>query len=163
MATCNSRDVSTVSFTRPADTTAYASGDLVANSTTAGSVVPLNFQDASNGIGRTVQIRRVRISKSGTSVTNASFRLHLFNVLPTVGSGDNAAISISTGRAKYLGQVDVTVGQTFGDGAAGTATTEINCHPVGGATNLYGLLECRGAYTPASAEVFSISIEMVQD
>lgn len=28
-----------VSFTRPADTTAYASGDLVANSTTAGSVV----------------------------------------------------------------------------------------------------------------------------
>lgn len=26
------------SFTRPSDTTAYASGDLVANSTTAGSV-----------------------------------------------------------------------------------------------------------------------------
>ena len=31
------------SFTRPGDTTPYASGDLVANSTTAGSVVPLTF------------------------------------------------------------------------------------------------------------------------
>ena len=30
---------SSASFTRPGDTTAYASGDLVANSTTAGSVV----------------------------------------------------------------------------------------------------------------------------
>lgn len=163
MPTCVSRDVSAVSFTRPADTTAYASGDIVANSTTAGSVVPLNFPNVSNGIGRTVQIRRVRIVKSGTSVTNASFRVHLFNVLPTVGSGDNAAISISTGAAKYLGQVDVTVGQTFGDGAFGAATTEINCHPVGGATTLYGLLECRGAYTPGNAEVFTISLEAVQD
>jgi hypothetical protein len=163
MPTCNSRDVSIVSFTRPADTTAYASGDIVANSTTAGSVVPLNFPNVSNGIGHSLQIRRVRIGKSGTSVANASFRLHLFNVLPTVGSGDNAAISISTGMAKYLGQVDVTVGQAFGDGAAGQATTEINCHPVGGASNLYGLLEARGAYTPASAEVFTISLEAVQD
>ena len=163
MATCSARDTSSVSFTRPADTTAYASGDIVANSTTAGSVVPLNFPNCSVGIGRAMQIRRVRIIKSGTGVSNASFRLHLFNVLPTVGSGDNAAISISTGAAMYLGQVDVTVGQAFGDGAAGTATTEVNCHPVGGASNLYGLLEARGAYTPASAEVFTVKLEIVQD
>lgn len=158
-----SRDVSKVSFTRPADTTAYASGDIVANSTTAGSVVPLNFPNCSNGIGRTLQIRRVRIFKTNTSTTNASFRVHLFNVLPTVTSGDNAALAIATGGANYLGQVDITVGQGTGDGAAGQATTEINCHPVGGATNLYGLLECRGAYTPGSAEVFTISLEMSQD
>lgn len=163
MGTGTSRDVSSVSFTRPADTTAYASGDAVANSTTAGSVVPLNFPNCSNGVGRSLQIRRVRINKSGTGVTNASFRLHLFNVLPGVGAGDNAAISITTGMARYLGQVDVTVGQAFGDGAAGQATTEMNCFPVGGASNLYGLLEARGAYTPASAEIFTISLEIAQD
>jgi hypothetical protein len=84
-------------------------------------------------------------------------------VLPTVSSGDNAAISIATGMAKYLGQVDVTVGQAFGDGAAGQATTEINCHPVGGASNLYGLLEARGAYTPGISEVFTVALEVVQD
>lgn len=164
MATCISRDVSAVSFTRPADTTAYASGDLVANSTTVGSVAPLNFPACSNGIGRSMQIRRVRIGKSGAGVTNASFRVHLFNVLPTVSTnGDNGAITIATGAAKYLGKVDVTVDQLFTDGAAGQATTEINCFPVGGASNLYGLLEARGAYTPASAEVFTVSLEIVQD
>jgi hypothetical protein len=52
MSTCISRDVSPVSFTRPADATAYASGDIVANSVTAGSVVPLNFPNVSNGIGQ---------------------------------------------------------------------------------------------------------------
>jgi hypothetical protein len=31
------------SFTRPNNTTAYASGQLVANSTTAGSVAPMAF------------------------------------------------------------------------------------------------------------------------
>jgi len=163
MATCNSRDVSKYAFTRPADTTAYASGDIVANSTTAGSVVPLNFPNCSNGVGHPMQVRRVRIFKSGTSTTNASFRVHLFNVLPTVSSGDNAALAITTGGANYLGQVDVTVGQGTGDGAAGQATTEINCHPAAQATNLYGLLEARGAYTPASGESFTVALEIVQD
>jgi hypothetical protein len=155
--------VSQVSFTRPADTTAYASGDIVANSTTAGSVVPLNFPSCSDGIGHSLQIRRVRLSKSTTGVTNASFRLHLFNVLPTVTSGDNAAIVIATGAAKYLGQVDIVMNQSFTDGGAGQATCEINCHPVAGASNLYGLLEARAAYTPGSAEVFTASLEIVQD
>lgn len=163
MATCESRDVVAVSFTRPADTTAYASGDIVANSTTGASVVPLNFANVSDGIGRSLQIRRVRIGKTGTGVTNAAFRLHLFKALPTVSSGDNAAIAITTGFADYLGQVDVTVGQAFGDGAAGQATTEINCHPVAGASNLYGLLEARGAYTPISGEVITAMLEVVQD
>src|SRR5216683_623958 len=34
----------TASFTRPADTTAYTSGDLIANSVTNTSVVPMTFQ-----------------------------------------------------------------------------------------------------------------------
>ena len=68
------------SFTRPNDTTAYASGDLVANSTTAGSVVPLqidlgNVAAVGHGITR---ITRARLTKSGTSPTNANFRIHLY-------------------------------------------------------------------------------------
>jgi hypothetical protein len=35
--------VVSASFTRPADTNAYAAGDLVANSVTAGSVIPMTF------------------------------------------------------------------------------------------------------------------------
>jgi hypothetical protein len=157
MPTCIARDiVSAPTFTRPADTTAYASGDLVANSTTAGSVVPLAFT-ASQVANSSHQVRRVRIVKSGTSVTNASFRLHLYNASPTPANGDNGAWSTSQ-AANYLGAIDVTVDKAFTDGAAGQATTEINARGT-----VYGLLEARGAYTPASAETFTVRLELMQD
>jgi hypothetical protein len=138
-------------FTRPADTTAYASGDLVANSTTAGSVVPLSYAVG----GGVFQIRRVRIFKSGTSTTNAAFRVHLYTASMTAANGDNAAWSTNR-AANYLGSVDVTVDKAFTDGAAGVATVEANCAVPG---TLYALIEARGAYTPASAEVFNVVLE----
>ena len=47
------------SFTRPANTTAYTSGYLIANSTTAGSVVPLSLPVARK-FGAAGKINRVR-------------------------------------------------------------------------------------------------------
>lgn len=149
--------VASGNFTRPADTTAYASGDLVANSTTAGSVVPVTLANVASGAGMSAQVRRVRIRKSGATITNGNFRVHLFaSTAPTVSSGDNAAIVIATGAANYLGQVDVTLSQTFTDGGFGATATEINLY---GVQTVYALLEARAAYTPASAEVFTVSIE----
>jgi hypothetical protein len=145
-----SRNIVAAKFTRPSDTTAYASGDLVANSTTAGSVVPLSFPVAPGGR----QIRRVRIQTSSTNVTNAAFRLHLYGASPVPANGDNGAWSTSK-AADYLGSIDVTVDKAFTDGAVGTATGEIN---FGGPT-LFGLIEARGAYTPTSAGVFNVSLE----
>jgi hypothetical protein len=154
------RRLPSANFTRPADTTAYASGDLVANSTTVGSVVPMTFSPCTKGAGRSGQIRRVRISKTGTSITNTTVRVHLFSVLPTVSTnGDNGAITIATGAAGYLGQVDVVINQAFTDGAAGQLVTEINFN----ALTLYGLLEARGAWTPASAEVITVTLESAED
>lgn len=145
------------STTRPADTTAYASGDLVANSTTAGSVVAITLSDATSGGGAPAVIKRVNLRKSGTGVTNASFRVHLFTAAPTVANGDNGAISM-TGAANYVGQVDVTVGQTFTDGAHGAVAADYATR----SGTLYALIEARGAYTPASAEVFTLCLEMAQ-
>lgn len=152
-------------FTRPADTTAYASTDLVANSTTAGSVAAMSFTVA-RVAGGSGMIRRCRIRKSGTSVTNASFRLHLFNAAPaTITNGDNGAFSVS-GVADYLGAFDVNVDRAFTDGAAGNGLpingSEINFALTSG-TAIYGLLEARGAYTPASGEVFTVSLEVLQN
>jgi hypothetical protein len=153
------RRLPSTSFTRPADTTAYASGDLMANSTTAGSVVPMTFSPVTRGASRSAQIRRVRISKTGTSVTNASVRLHLYNTSTiTAANGDNGAWSTSA-AASYVGSVDVTIDKAMTDGAAGNATCEFNT----GSISLYGLLEARGAYTPASAEVFTVTLESVED
>ena len=150
------------SFTRPADTTAYASGDLVANSVTAGSVVPMQFT-ASRATGKGGMIRRIRLRKSGTGVTNASFRLHLYSAAPsTIANGDNGAWSTS-GVADYIGALDVTMDRAFTDGAAGNGLPitggEINYV----ADTLFGLLEARGAYTPASGETFTVTLELLQN
>jgi hypothetical protein len=142
--------------TRPADTTAYASGDLVANSTTAGSVTPLSFTDFARA-GAGAKVRRVRIDASKADITNASFRVHLYTSSPTVANGDNGAISSTA--SGWVGSVDVTVGQLFSNGASGAATTEINAK----ATTLYGLIEARGAYTPASGGTFTVTLEVEQN
>jgi len=157
-----SRFNSSAKFTRPADTTAYASGDLVANSTTAGSVVPLSF-DVGRGPNGIFQINRIRINKSGTGVANCTLRVHLFSVLPTFGAGDNAAISISTGAAGYLGQFDVVVGQAWTDGAGGQLAAVLTAYPAVGTSLIYGVLEARGAYTPANAEVITVTLEGERD
>lgn len=151
------------SFSRPADTTAYASGDLVANSTTAGSVVPMTFSvgRVSGGAG---MIRRVRLRKTGTSTTNAAFRLHLYRTSPTPSNGDNGAW-LTNQAANYIAAIDITVGMAFTDGASGNGVpnvgSEINFKLASG-TDIYGLLEARGAYTPASGETFTIEIEVLQ-
>lgn len=155
--------VVSANFTRPSDTTAYASADLVANSTTAGSVTPLSFSAArySGGSG---MIRRARLLKTATSITNASFRLHLYGSSPTVTNGDNAAwLSIT---ADYLGSIDFIFGVTFSDDAMAVGVpsvgSEIPFIPASGST-IYGLLEARGAYTPASAEVFTVYLDVMQN
>lgn len=151
-------------FTRPGDTAPYSSGDLVANSTTAGSVVPMQFSVGRIAAGSGM-IRRIRLRKSGTSITNASFRLHLYASSPTPSNGDNVAW-LTDGVAGYVGSLDVTCDKAFTDGASGNGTpttgSEINFLLSSGLV-YYGLLEARGAYTPANAEVFTCILEVLQN
>jgi hypothetical protein len=156
-------------FTRPADTTAYAVGDLMANNTVAGSVVPLSWT-AARVAGGSFLVRRARIAKTSTSVANAVFRLHLYATDPSaaagITNGDNGAWLTKT--AGYVGSFDVTLDKVFSDGSAGTGVlqsltgSEISVHLASGQT-LYGLLEARAAYAPASAETFTVVVELLQN
>lgn len=155
--------VASANFTRPADTTAYASGDLVANNTTAGSVAALSLTIA-RGNDLLFCVRRVRLKKSNATLTNASFRVHFHRTAPTPTNGDNGAWL--TTEAGYLGSVDVTVDKAFADGAKGlgafAAGAEIVAQPTSGAQTIFALIEARAAYTPASAEVFTLEVEGIQ-
>lgn len=152
-------------FTRPSDTTQYASGDLVANSVNDSTAAYMTFANVAIGPGRGFKVKRVRIKKSDTDVTSAAFRLHLFSAAPTFTSaGDNSAIaSVLQGAANWLGSLDVTAMISLQDGDVGqglpVSGAEIFVRP-GDDLNLYGLLEARGTYTPASAEVFIVYIEV---
>ena len=146
------------SFTRPADTTQYAANDLIANSTTACSVIPMSFP-----IGNTpgqFRLTRVRIYKSGTGVTTANFRLHLYDALPVIAAGDNAAWSTDS-AAHWLGNIDMASMLAFTDGAAGTASAVAGSELIirTSSKTIYGLLMNLSTYTPASAEVFTVVLE----
>lgn len=150
-------------FTRPNDTTAYASGDLVANSTTAGSVVPITVTASLAADGK-VLIPRVRLKKSGAVLTNASFRVHLYKASPTCTNGDNGAWL--TTESTYIGAFDVTMDRAFSDAAKGTgvplAGPFVTAEMASGTMTIFALIEARAAYTPAAQEVFTLACELIQ-
>lgn len=156
------------SFTRPSDTTAYASGDLVANSTTAGSVTAISIGNIGWNSQGSAILRKVKLTKSGTSTTNAQFRVHFFKAAPeTITNGDNGAFSVS-GVADYIGAFAVTIDRAFTDGAAGFGVplvgSELLIRLAGSsAQKIYALIEARAAYTPSSAEVFTLYVECMDE
>jgi hypothetical protein len=154
-------------ITRPADTVAYVAGDLVANSTTAGSVVPLACAAARINAGTGV-VRRARLSTTKTGLAGTEvFRIHLFKTAPTVANGDNGAFSCNGVAAILLGYIDVTMDRIFTDGAKGIGVpavgSEIMFQAGAGTTNIYALVEARGAYTPISGEVLTVALEVMRD
>lgn len=154
-------------MTRPADTTAYAAGDLVANSTTAGSVVPLVF----TGGGTPLRLRRARMLSSNSTVTNKNYFLFLFSTSPTVTNGDNGAMAVTAANhGTLLAVLGSTAALSTGggsvnifyplDGAAGAVNGWIPTYITG---TCYGLLRANAAYTPSSAETFDVILEATTD
>lgn len=158
--------------TRPADTTQYASGDLIANSTTAASVTAMSFMAARTAHEGSFMIRRARLYKDDDDTTAAKFRLHLFDADPTgtaPSSGDNGAIQLTDIVDNHLGSIDFDAStspdiHTDGNMAIGVPIqgTEIIAILSSG-TTIYGLLEARDTYTPASGEIFTVVLEILQD
>jgi hypothetical protein len=155
------------SFTRPADTTTYASGDLVANNTTAGSVVPLTFTTVTRSAGDSVRIERARINTSNALLTNASFRLHLFETTPVPTVGDNGAFNTAgvlatSGIDGYLGNFSITLSNSGTTGSSGRGVPDVGsaiiATPATG-TSIFGLLEVTAAYVPVSGATFTVSLE----
>lgn len=164
--------VAATAMTRPADTTAYASGDLVANSTTAGSVAPLQFQNIVRAPGRMGgRVIGARIFKTTQGTANAAFRIHLFSALPAVANGDNGVFApTDAALANWIGSLDVTVDVASAARAIGRgnpAAAQQNGVPFRLASpdtpTLFGLLEARGAYTPGNAEAFTVSLDVLQE
>lgn len=102
----------TATMTRPADATAYAAGDIIANSGTAASVVPITFDGAARtakGSGRLMGVRAVVAPASGSLViANLAFDLLIFRPstnIPFAAAGypaDNAALTVSAAAMREL-------------------------------------------------------------
>jgi hypothetical protein len=157
----------TATFTRPANTTAYAVGSLVANSVTPALCVPMAFQLGNHFPQGQYRMTRARLWKSSTNGTGpggvATFRIHLYQALPTVqpGSGDGNTW-LTNQSANWLGNIDVTSMLPFSDGALGTGSCPAGSEhlvkfPTG--ATIYAYLAALAAYVPTSAEQFTLTLE----
>lgn len=160
-------------MTRVADTNAYAIDDAITTTVTAGSVVPLEFTVASR-IGDAGFIVGARM-ETNSATAFAAMRLHLFNQAPFAAAGyqgDNAALAltytaITTGAAgtnpNYIGYIDFTTFLAFSSSAysIGEASpTELAFKPASSSLLIYGLLQAKAAFTPASGQKFNMTLEV---
>lgn len=102
------------SYARPADNTAYTSGDIIGNSGTAASVIPITFANATRvtGAGASGRIRGARCvvtpASSNVVITAFDFDLLLFRPstnIPFAAAGypaDNAALTLTAAMYKEL-------------------------------------------------------------
>ena len=141
-------------FTRPANTTAYAIGDVVNGAGT----VPIALSVGGAG----GEICQVRLEKSTETLTLATFRVHFFSASFTIAA-DNAIFATGhANRASYLGFVDLPIMVNDGTGSNFAFTKDDDLRiPFGGET-VYAVITALAAYVPASAEVFNLGIGVRQ-
>lgn len=154
-------------ITRPANTTAYATGQLVANSTSAASVTPFTF--SLDGYAQPVKVSRFIMRSSNDTASNKNFELFLFggaSPVPTNGDGAAFAVTAANGMNNFAGVYGSTAAKVTGGGAVqyfypmDSAATFVNGWLEQHLTlPFYGLLVVRAAYAPANAETFTITAE----
>lgn len=146
-----------VTVTRPANTTAYVTNDVV------GGVI--TFTDM-GPTGRRILLTSAALRYDVGSVPAgmANFRLHLYSVTPPSALADNAAWDLSAGdRAGYVGFIDLGTPADFGS----TLFTQVNNLGMqtrldAADTRLFGYLVTTAGYTPAAnSETFNIRLRSV--
>lgn len=152
----------TNTLTRTADTNAYTAGDVVGSSVSSGGGV-LTFTGLGPPSGGAVMITgaSLLIESTGLIGTEAAYTLHLYSATPGSALADNAAWDLPSGdRASYLGSISlgtpVDVGSTLY-----IRTDQINMQILAASADVYGYLVTVGAYTPTSARVYRIGLNVV--
>ena len=149
-------------LTRPNDATQYGDTDLVANSTSAGSVVPLKFKIGTGGFS----IKRITLSKSDSDVTSAEFTLHFYDTdtAPVSSVGDNAAwTKVASAIDGYMGEVDVIAMTAGSDDDSvqtypGDTGYAVEFHGYSSNGTIYAWVVNDSTYTPLAVEVFTLEL-----
>lgn len=149
----------TTSFTRPADTTAYAIGDSVANSTTSPTVFQLDLSTFGAVNGQSIEIKKIAIVSSAKQVTLPLFNIYLSPVTFTA-TNDNSALDIADAVIEAGGSWTYCDEQYYTAGNARISKSNLSI-PFVLATNdtkIYGTIQANNAYTPVSAEKFTVIV-----
>jgi hypothetical protein len=151
---------SIISLTRTADTTAYTAGDVIGNATT--SIWTFPFTNMIKGSQFQIVSATLKIANTSVPSGMSSFTLNLYNATPT-NIADNAAYSLASADAsKYLGYLDMALPVDKGDILFSQNSYANFARSFATASNsLYGFLATNGAFTPTSACIKTIDLEIV--
>ena len=150
-----------VDVTRPADTTAYAAGDAISNSTTAPTTGGFTLTGAARKSGGSGIITDICVMTSADPSTRLSGEVFIFDAAVT-NINDNAAFAVSDTEIKTC--VGVVPFSFFDAGNNGLShMTGLNIlFTCSGSADLRFLLRARNAYTPANAEVITVVVKILQ-
>lgn len=152
-----------VELTRPADVLAYTVGDSVNSSTTVPTA--MTFPAMGLGAGDDGYLIKAQLVTDQAACV-AQLRLWLFNVATPFLNVDNAAFLIKyADRATRLGYIDFPALATeAGSDCAIALAGSIRLAYVSAATNeIYGVLQTKTAFTPASAQKFYVQMTAEQN
>ena len=159
------------SITRPADTTAYAAGDAVTDSTS--SPTTLTFSNAARVNQGSGVIVGATLVDSANQTTKGDFDLLIFDTTYTpdndnaVFTPTDAELETCIGVIRFASGSFVIGDATSGAGGnafcSGTITNNIAFKCGSGSASLFGALVARSAYTPVSGEKFTIRLRILQD
>ena len=127
--------VSTLSLT--SSTTAYTSGQLVANNGTAGSITNPSFSMPALG-GAITRLRLYTTDTLSTAWASASVQIDLWSAAPTWTNGDHATWLPATGSASHIASYSCTFpSAVWGDGIATECTINQGNYASTVATTIY--------------------------
>lgn len=155
------------SYTRPADTTAYEAGDVLANSTSAATILTLAGMARDAGGGGVIQ-NAVMID-SVAAATKPWVELYLFDTAPAM-QNDNAAWAPSDAELErclgvlvFDGTATNAFKTTSNGGLVATGAVSLSYQCLAGSTSLFAIAVLRNAYTPAMGEKFNFRLSVILD
>lgn len=156
----------TTAFARPNDTTQYAAGDVVADSSTTGAANILRFLNIARAPGGGGIIQSAIFINSVAAATKPDLELYLFDQVIPMQSDNVAWNPTDQDMLSCVGVVPFPVGNFKTAGANGIIFAPglgmaFSCAQ--GSQNLYGVLVARNTYTPTAVEVFELRLQVLQD
>jgi hypothetical protein len=151
-----------VEFTRPADTTAYTTKDVVSDSTSSPSVISFAAARAAAGNGYITKAKLTTDQKTNT----ATYRLWLYSSTPTAINDNSPYTLLYADNAIRLGFIDFTALATEDPTNSTGATSLYVGVPLAykcAATTVFGILETRADFTPASGQKFYVELTFDQN
>lgn len=148
-------------ITRPADTAPYTANDAWSDSTTAPTSGGFTFTGAGRKSGGSGVITDAIITTSNDAGTLLQGEIWIFDTSVT-NINDNAAFAVSDTEIKsYVGKIAFTLEDAGNNGSYHAANLNYGFTCVGSA-NLRFLVKVKNAYTPASGEVLTVRLKIIQ-